>query len=289
MRTFLFICCVILGYSVSTPAVYAAVLSVDADQSILRIGDLFTAHIILDTEGETINTFGSTLIFPETLLEYIASDDSHSVVNMWVEAPTFYETNHIRFAGITPGGVRESAASIITLTFKVIGRGQATIGFLDSMCLRSDGVGNEVPLREEPLHISVIEGVPRMSVNIIDDEMPEYFNPEIMTDPDVFNGESILLFSTKDKGSGIRAYEVREGFLGRYHIATSPYKINQQMLDKRLYVKAIDQMGNERVMVLYPQDWRPWYKDIKILGTIVILCVLVLFVSIWRLKLRLQH
>jgi len=121
--------------------------------------------------------------------------------------------------------------------------------------------------------------------NVVDDERPEPFTPEIIQDQDVYDGDHVLIYATEDKGTGIDYFAVKEGWLGAYLKADSPYHIKHQSLDRKISVKAVDKLGNERVEVIYPQNWQPWYERSRLIIGILILCALSLY-TVWRLLRR---
>ena len=266
---------IIWGFAQTT---LAAVISLSSDFATLHVGDTVAIKVKVNTEHEILNAIESTVTFPNSLLQYISSDDSDSVLNMWIQKPTIIDGSKIHFAGVTPGGFVEADAPIVTLLFKVIGTGQANIELSETSLLKNDGAGTPAKTTQQSLHISVVDGASAITMQTVDTEIPEYFVPQIINDPDVFSGHATLIFSTTDKGSGIDHFEIKEGWLGQYKIATSPYEIINQSLDTPIYIKAVDRLGNARVEIFYPQNYRPWYQEQRILVTIVGLCVLGLFI-----------
>lgn len=75
-----------------------------------------------------------------------------------------------------------------------------------------------------------------------------------------------IKFSKIPKFVLIDPYEVREGLWGKFVITQSPYPLQNQKLDEKIFVKAVDKNGNARVELLYPQNFHPWYKTSQILG-----------------------
>jgi len=97
----------------------------------------------------------------------------------------------------------------------------------------------------------------------VDATPPEVFVPQIGRDPEVYGGKYFLGFSAKDKMSGVDHYEVAEesnfgifNFIGDIFIkpswnkTASPYLLERQGLGTRIFVKAVDKAGNERVAVI---------------------------------------
>jgi hypothetical protein len=112
---------------------------------------------------------------------------------------------------------------------------------------------------------------------MVDDELPEAFTPQIVRDPDMFGGAWALIFATEDKGSGLDYMAVKEGWFGTYVQTESPYELQHQNLDKKIYVKAVDKNGNTRTTILYPQNGVGQYEQpLRIIG-ILVLCLLGLY------------
>lgn len=284
MRYVIFLICIFISYTSCVTSISAAILKIETDVKTLRVGDVFSVEIIVDTESQTVNALETNIVFPSELLEFVASDEGESVLNLWIEKPNYNGVNTISFSGIAPGGFMHDHVPVLALTFKVIKEGQANIESVDSLLLLHDGFGTPGQVMNQNLHISVVSGAPNIVAYTVDDEIPESFVPEIIQDPDLFGGRYVLIFATVDKGSGLDYFAVKEGWFGRYHQTESPYEVVYQGLDTKIYIKAVDKMGNERIEIFYPQNWQPWYKDLQIIVTILVLCALTLLISGWFLK-----
>lgn len=258
--------------------VYAAVIKIDSDFSSLNVGDIFTVSILADTENQIVNAVDTEISFPSEMLEYVSADDGESLVSLWVQKPAYDGFSSIAFSGIAPGGFSSNNANLLILKFKAIKAGQGNIEMNTAKLLLHDGLGTEASLTKQNLHITINNNDSQIVVNTIDDEMPESFNPEIIQDPDVYEGANTLIFSAKDKGSGIDRYEVKEGWFSRFQIADSPYKIKNQNLDEKIQVKAIDKVGNERLEIIYPQNYQPINERSGIIVSIIALCVIALYI-----------
>ena len=90
---------------------------------------------------------------------------------------------------------------------------------------------------------------------MIDSTPPNDFLPKIGKDPSVFGGKYFLTFATTDETSGIDHYEISETRGKRQEIwkkAESPYLLEDQSLQSKILVKAVDKAGNERIVQLQP-------------------------------------
>lgn len=267
----------VLVYLVCIPAVDASEVRIHSDHTDLHVGDTITLEVFLDSEDQIFNAVEADIVFPSELLTLKKIEDKDSSVTFWVEKPKYDGQSKIHFSGITPGGFTSSDARLLELQFEVIKEGQSAVLIQNSKTLLHDGSGTEVIARAGNVHIAVTQGSSTILASGYQDrELPEDFTPVIITDPDVFDGESFLVFATEDKGSGIQSYEIKEGLFGRYKQGVSPYKINHQTLNRKIFVKAIDNEGNERIAIVYPQNKEPWHQNKSVIFSILIVCVLTL-------------
>jgi hypothetical protein len=125
----------------------------------------------------------------------------------------------------------------------------------------------------------IISSSPKKEVE--DLEAPEPFTFQIIKDESIFENQYVLIFNTQDKDSGIDHYEVQEGNLD-FKIAKSPYLLENQYLNGKIIVKAIDRAGNERISRVGPprQDnllERYW-------KFFIVLLIIIMLISIFFLK-----
>jgi hypothetical protein len=278
MRYFFLLVGVLMVYASFVVRVEAATVSLESSVDIVHVGDVVRVAVLVDTKKQTINACELSIEFPREMVDYVSSDDSHSVLSFWVEAPHQQPDNSIRLSGVTPGGFMQPDANLVTLVFKVTHTGALMIEPLKATCLLHDGNGTLVSLDTANLVLTVAEGVTNVTPQPVDDELPEAFMPILMQDADVFNGAPTIVFSTTDKGSGIDHYEVKETWFDIYRTVTSPYQMKYPSFAKKVQVKAVDHAGNERITLFYPQNLPLWYQQVKILGGIVVGCLLVLSV-----------
>ena len=223
-----------------------------------------TAVVEVNTGVEDINALEGILVLPESM-NVREIQTGNSVILIWVEEP--HQTgNIITFAGITPGGFK-GVYPVLTIHGVFTKEELEQVRFESVVALKNDGTGERVPIK--------------MSLSLIafkgDIEPPEDFRPVVASDPNVFDGKYFLVFTTQDKGSGIDRYEVREGRWGWFREAESPYLLEAQKLNRDVYVKAIDNAGNERVTVIPAQAHSAWWEGYRLFAILIVL-VLVAFV-----------
>ena len=262
---------------------FAATVIVESEFTNLTVGDVFTVDIVADTEQKLVNTVAVDVGYPEALLELVAIDDGASVLSLWVEAPHADPGGFVRFAGMTPGGFVAPHAPLLSLTFKAKAVGQGNVEATRTEFLLHDGLGTIAPSRSRNIHLAVGSGESTIHTETVDVEPPENFAPEIIHDPDLYEGDATLIFATKDKGSGLDYFAIKEGRFGRFKKGESPYRLENQALDEHIEVRAVDKAGNERLVVVYPQNWSPWYERSRLFIGILIVCALSLCTFGWLL------
>jgi len=219
-----------------------------------------TAVVEVDTGKEDINALEGTLVLPENMhIEEIQT--GNSAILIWVSPPKQVEST-ITFAGITPGGFT-GTSPVFAVSGNFNTQDLEQVRFESVNALKNDGSGMSVRVE---MSLSPVE-------MRADTEPPEDFTPVITSDPNVYDGKYFLIFATQDKRAGIDHYEVREGRRGWFREVESPYLLKNQRLDTYVYVKAVDNAGNERVAVLQARVHRSWWGEA---GLSVILIVLVL-------------
>lgn len=216
-----------------------------------------TAVVSIDTNKEEINALEGTLVLPEDM-QVSQIETGNSAILMWITEPR-QEEHKITFAGITPGGF-SGMRSLFTLRGTFYPKDLEEVRFENVRALKNDGTGGQTPIT-----LSLA-----MTQFRADNESPENFVPTIASDPNVFDGKHFLVFTTQDKGSGIKRYEVREGRFDRWKETKSPYLLAHQELNRDIYVKVIDHTGNERIVVV-PAVHRNWWGEPIFLAILIVM------------------
>jgi len=300
----------------------AAELTLYSKIQEIGLNQQFKVDLFLNTEGESINALEGKILFSNELLELKEINDGGSIVSFWLDKPTTLNNTNINnarndtnidmtrkdtndfthentlkerqdvvFSGIVPGGFSGEKGLILSLVFKTKKEGKTFIEILDSKVLLNDGLGTEAKLKTENLLISINPNISVSEYVIpVDKEPPEDFKPEIVSDPNIFDGKYSLIFETKDKGSGIDKYFIYENTRKRtridtkdWMIAESPYLLKDQKLRSYIYVKAVDKAGNERIVYLNPKYPLKWYEKWEN-WIIIILIILLLGLTFYILK-----
>lgn len=276
-----------LGLSFAAHA-NAATMSFQTSGTLVHLQQEVAVDVMLDPEGEDINTVSATIAFPDNLT-FIGSDDSASVVGLWVDQPSFStDLRTFTFSGITPGGFSglidpfnsktRKPGILIRLLFKGRAPGLAHFSFTDAKAYQNDGVATETAVATSPLSLVVDNLLGQATVDVPDMEPPLPFTPLLERNLLLYGGKYTVIFNTKDKESGIAYYEVKEG-QGAWIVATSPYVLKDQSVANDILIKAVDRAGNERIEVVQAlHGWAKWKWQIisSLIGLLAIVFVIVL-------------
>lgn len=263
--------------------VFAAEIRIDAHKVEINSGEQFLIDVIIHSE-ESLNALQGRLIFPTDKLLVKEIRDGNSSINFWVEKPHIEKPGTILFSGITPGGFSGANNSVFSVVFEAKNTGLASIILNDAEALNNDGLGSPAVLNARDAVISIKSGDSNPRKEILTDiDLPEDFKITIEKDPNVFDGKYFLVFATQDKISGIDVYKVREGKWGWFSVAESPYLLKHQSLDKKIFVKAVDKSGNERIVILEAKHPVKWYQQNELVGILLVMMAFVFIIKIaWQ-------
>lgn len=272
---------IFIFFAVPYATASAAEIHFESASQPLYLGDDFLVKVTLNTEGQSINAVEGKVAFPGDSLEVKEISDGNSALNFWVEKPHVTAAGTISFAGVIPGGISSGKAHLFSIIFHAKNTGGGAISLGDLKILLNDGNGTAASAKQASLQLSVgpSNGQTPKTVSVSDTKdstAPENFKPEIASSPNVFDGKYFLVFSTQDKNSGVNRYEVKEGILGKYEKAESPYVLKNQRVVTKVHIKAVDGSGNERDESIYPPNWM--FRQNMPLWSIVIL---ILIIGLW--------
>jgi len=279
----------------------AAELYLEIPKDEYSIQETFIINIRINVgHNENINAVDGYLRFPKDILKIKDFSTGNSILTFVEEPKINQEEGLISFVGIIPGGYGGLISGdpgqsnlLGKMIFDTTSAGSAQVIFQDgSQVLLSDGKGTPAKLATKGVVFNIKElELPTEGQSLKNewqDELekdkipPEDFKPEIVE----INGEYYLVFSTKDKGSGVDHYEILEEgpgvamgklFLGQnWTEKESPYLLKDQSLSSNIKVKVVDKAGNEKIIELPVTYSLPWYKNYFIW---VIILVLLSFLS----------
>lgn len=229
-------------------AAFAARMFVDAPTSI-SIHKEALVEIKIDTEKDTINAVSGELSLPAGLTISKILDGT-SAITLWVERPSLANPSKISFSGLTPGGI-SGTRNLFTLVVEADKSGTFPFTITNATALKNDGKGTAATVAAPAFKLKATTNASSTEVAIEDTIEPEKFTPVISRTPDLFNNDYFVSFLTQDKGTGVDHYEFASTFFGSpdkddWKKAESPLVLAKSDLYKKIFIKAVDKLGNER-------------------------------------------
>jgi hypothetical protein len=265
--------------------IFAANFFFESNHGVYGVQDSITIDVLLDT-SETVNTISGNINISEFQNLSIDIVDGNSSILFWIDKPKI-ENNRVVFSGITPGGIQGPSLFLFSLVISGQ-KANDTLKFSveNGTVLLHDGEGTKKIITSLPknIYISSDENFSQAPHQPSDKEQPEDFTPIITQNENLFDGKNVLVFATQDKNSGINFYAVKEGIFGTYTEVSSPYLLKDQKRFKTIFIKAVDNAGNERVAILHPQE--KIFDENFILIFSILITVVTIGVIIYRKKHR---
>ncbi len=248
--------------------------------------DVFVIDILLDTEGESINTVDGTIKLSSPLAVTEVRDISvaGSAVSLWPRKPSLSEKGDvISFAGGIPGGVVGKAIPLFKVIVSVNRESELKIQASDIKAYVNDGKGTalDVVAKFSPVSIGIAKAVPVDSwkENISSDNTPpEPFEIKLLQDKSIYSNNLYISYGTIDKDSGVSHYEVKEGRREPVR-AGETYVLIDQSVKTNITVTAYDKAGNARTVAFSPESKK--INWLSILVTVLVVVVGVKIVRIW--------
>lgn len=122
-------------------------LRMSPSAGVFEVGSLIDVSLLLDTGNEAVNVVQAEVLFPADKLQVVNPATSTSFVSLWVQAPTFSNTDgKISLQGGVPNpGIKTTGGVISTATFRVKAPGKAQLRYTSaSKVLRNDGEGTNI-------------------------------------------------------------------------------------------------------------------------------------------------
>ena len=285
-KNFQIIAFVFFSLALILPAQYAnaASSSFVLSSGQVRVGDIFIAELKLEDISQKINAMDGLIIFDPAFLQVKDVSTGDSVFQLWPRTPDFSSIEgKIMFTGGVPSGTM--GGSIVKIAFLAKKAGQANFYLSDDSALYlNDGKGTKTSAQNQKVALTVLESDASMPTQNIwqeslsgDKFAPKNLIIQLGSDPYTFDGKYFISFFAEDKESGIDHYEVKEGDKD-FVTTASPYVLTDQSLKSKIFVKAVDKAGNEKIKEFKQSKafyLQPWF--------IALILVLIVY-FIWRKK-----
>lgn len=136
----------VLGiFLAGTASASAATLSLSPGSGVYNTGATFTARVVVNSGGQSINAAEGTLKFNPNELSVVSANRTGSIFNLWITEPAFSNSaGTVSFSGGLPSGYTGSSGTVMNVTFRAKGSGPAKVTFSNGSVLANDGRGTNV-------------------------------------------------------------------------------------------------------------------------------------------------
>ncbi len=135
----------------------AASLYFSPSSGTYAIGKPFTISVYVSSTAQAMNAVSGKITFPKNLLQVSSLSQVESIINFWVQQPSFSNTNEtIDLEGaVFDPGYRGSGGKIIDIVFSPKAQGTVNLRMASGSILANDGLGT-----------NILEGLGSASYNI---------------------------------------------------------------------------------------------------------------------------
>lgn len=124
--------------------IHAADISISPSTGSYSVGQSFTVTIQTNPQGKSVNAVEAKLSFDNTKLAVTGLSKTGSVFSLWTTEPAYSNSaGTIDFGGGSPSPFT-TKSNLITVTFKAIAEGSATVSTASASVLAADGLGTDV-------------------------------------------------------------------------------------------------------------------------------------------------
>ena len=297
-KILLFVAISILFVAISGLRAEAARLYFEPQEPLAGTMGEFAVALNMDAVDQ-INALAVAVAVPKELTP-IDTSDGNSIINLWLDKPIWDETSRLlTFSGVIPGGFGGRGGRLLVMMFKVNQPGTARLGFnkekTEVYLNGPDGDRDQTILEEKEINITADKE--NLPLNLIDQTAPEPFIIQLSRDPNLFNNQWFIAFSTQDKGAGLADYEICETYKiynqngedspkdeSCWKKGESPHLLADQELHHYIFVKALDKNGNTRIIRLFPPEPLSLYARFLTYGIIILLVSFLAYFTIKRIR-----
>lgn len=223
-----------------------------------------------------INTIEGSINYSSELLSVRNIRYNNSILKFWPELPSNKNGNNVSFIGGLPNpGFSGNNGGILEIQFIAKTTGKAVISFEPStQVLLNDGQGTNTSWTAEPLYVTITKATtPPSPTPLVTKDTAPPTNLELIIGRDsyLYSGEWFAVFQAEDKESGIDYYEIAEIDPEKnspentnWAKATSPYRLQKQTENTKVFLKAVDKAGNEAVIsrTHSPENAKDYYTEL---------------------------
>ena len=123
--------------------VLAATLSITPDTGVYTTGEVFTARVLVNTQGSTINAADGVITFNPSEVTVVSVSQAGSIFGLWAEEPSV-SGGRITFSGGAPRGYQGAGGTVVTITMRANTAGSKRLSWQSGSVLAADGQGTNV-------------------------------------------------------------------------------------------------------------------------------------------------
>ena len=128
----------------ASPAHAASTLTFSPASGAHAVGSEFSVKMLISPGGASVNAADGTATYDPTLLTLESFTKDSSVFSLWTAEPVISKSaGTLKFSGGTPTAFSDSG-TVLTLKFKALKAGTATLSFTAGSILAADGKGTNV-------------------------------------------------------------------------------------------------------------------------------------------------
>lgn len=152
-------------------------------------GHTFTVGVFVSSADQAMNAAQGTLSFPINKLTVLSVSKTNSVMNLWVQDPSFSnQDGTVNFGGVVVNpGFEGAGGRIVTITFQVKNAGDAPVNFTAGSVLANDGLGTNILTGMQGADFTLAQAPPG-TTSISASTGGTVSHPAIVSTPALLNG-----------------------------------------------------------------------------------------------------
>jgi len=176
-----------------------------ANSSVLAPGSEFEVKIFISSPSP-VNALDFELVYDTSALRFSGSSDAGSLIDVWQTKPEETLSGVVSLRGGMVEPFKGDNGLIAILHFRANREGVTEISARKTLIFAADGNGTEVLAVSSPLKIQIQASAPKETIEEPKDITPPELKTIITKAP---SGEYLLIFSARDKESGVSKTEAR--------------------------------------------------------------------------------
>ncbi|MEI7741537.1 MAG: hypothetical protein WCJ29_03465 [bacterium] len=260
--------------------VFAARINISVSDNQVAPGSPVIMRVLLDTQGATINAVEGELRLSGKAFAIKSVSEAHTQVTEWLDRPMAISGKDeitIPFSGLIIGGVSGKSITLFNFEVQAIAANAGSVRLVNAVGYLNDGNATPVSLTLNPV-FSLDKSLE--SVLKQDSVAPEPFGVVLNRDLNLYNFRWYLMYSAKDRDSGVSWYEIREPDGHIYQTTELTYALHDQTTSGKIIVTAVDRYGNRREATVNFEAANN-FRPIKI-GAGIAIAFAVIYYLLWR-------